>query len=248
MGDALPRNRKAPTGTMQEAMNPVHAPAPPFSKTTLALVCVVAATAGAAAACAVVLSALRGGVAAGLLAAVVSAPAVLLALVLGVVSATWLCPTGLAAAVQVLAVEVIRLSGAMAIEDEEEWGVRGGEGRGATMARQWAEGRLGQQQFQGQHQQRERGQLRQGEGKMWRRRRVAVEWEAGQMFLEVRRPIASEWLVGLVNRCATPFMRLARSCTGRGVGPVFGLNGSRSWVLDIGSLLRRIYCEMRTIA
>eukprot|EP00904_Undaria_pinnatifida_P013773 jgi/Undpi1/9526/HiC_scaffold_27.g11982.m1 len=33
-----------------------------------------------------------------------------------------------------------------------------------------------------------------------RERQVIVEWEAGQLFLVIRRPVASEWLIHLVNR------------------------------------------------
>lgn len=38
-----------------------------------------------------------------------------------------------------------------------------------------------------------------------RERQVIVEWEAGQLFLVIRRPVASEWLIHLVNRCDQNF-------------------------------------------
>lgn len=202
-----PVNMENASPSLLASSTPVPAPRTMSSSTTraLAVVCAAAAVVSAFAATAVIRSALRGGVAAGLLAAVVTAPSVLLALLLSVVGAAWLYPAVLAAVVQVVAVEVIRLSCAMAAEEELDNGIgredeQGGredgelEGRGARLGRSWAEGRLRTRQHQTMqrepsHPQRER-----------KRRRVIVEWEAGQMFLEIRRAVASEWLVSLVNR------------------------------------------------
>lgn len=173
----------------------------------LAVACALLAAVSAVAAGAVTLSASREGLPLGLLTAFVVAPAVFLALVFGVFGAAWLSPTVLAAVVRVLAVEVIRLSRLLASDEElkdddfdaeDEAGDRDQgdvEGKALRLGRAWAEGRPRahqprSQSHGGSHPRRDRE----------RRRRVVVEWEAGQMFLEIRRPVASEWLVALVNR------------------------------------------------
>lgn len=193
----------------QQQQTPGLMPPPvPVSSTTIAVAGCAAAIVSTTA-LVVVLSALRSGIAAVLLTITLSTPAVLVLLLICVWGATKYCPGLLGVVVQVLAVEVIRLSGMMADDDEEEedesWNRMRGEDRAARLGKEWAEGRLSecrherwrkQQQRQEEEEARRR---RQGRRRRRRRRRVTVEWEDDQMYLTVHRPIASEWLIGLVN-------------------------------------------------
>lgn len=187
-------------------------PVPPTSTTFAVAGC--AAAVFLAMLFAVVLSGLRGGVAGAVVAMAFSVPAVAVSLFICVWAATRVCPALLAAIVQIVAVEVIRLSGAMAEDDdeaeEESWSGMQGDGRAVKLGKEWAEGRLSQ--FR--HEQRLRQQPEQEAARLvearngrrqrrWKptRRRVTVVWDDGQMFLVVYRPVASRWLVALVNRC-----------------------------------------------
>lgn len=151
--------------------------------------------AAAAAAVAVVLS--RG------LPEAISTPVTLLSLLCLVL---WLSPVGLAFVVQVLLTELFRLSPLLADDVEEDDG--GGAGLGAGLGWEAVRGRVAVREWEWQRQQQQQGQQQEPppsvpptERKRKREPRVAVEWEAGQMFLVIRRPVASEWLINLVNRC-----------------------------------------------
>ena len=119
----------------------------------------------------------------------------------------WLFPVVSACVVQVVLTEVIRLSGAMADDDEggdfgeAELGTGlGWEGvrRRVAMHHQQRSRQEGEEEgLQLQHEQNE--QYQRGTKKM--ERRVTVEWESGQMFMVIRRPIVAEWVIDLVNRC-----------------------------------------------
>lgn len=128
----------------------------------------------------------------------------------------WLSPALSALVVRVIILEVIRLSGAMADEDQE-----GGESidseLGTGLGWEVVRGRVAVQQWEWHHQQQSRQEheqdlreqdlrqrtthQRQQTGSPDMDRRVNVEWEGGQMFLVIRRPIASKWLIDIVNRC-----------------------------------------------
>lgn len=123
----------------------------------------------------------------------------------------WLSPALSALVVRVIITEVIRLSGAMADEDQEVG--RGIDSElGTGLGWEGVRGRVAVQQWEWHHQQQSRQEheqdlrqrtthQRQQTGSPNMDRRVNIEWEGGQMFLVIRRPIASKWLIDLVNRC-----------------------------------------------
>lgn len=87
------------------------------------------------------------------------------------------------------------------------WG--GVRGRVAVQQWEWQQEKRRQQQQQERQPQppsprppsRRQQQQQQRHRQYTRERRVIVEWEAGQLFLVIRRPIASEWVINLINRC-----------------------------------------------
>lgn len=250
------------TQQQQQDQSPRSMQQPTPSSSTAVAVTGCAAAVVVAVVFTVVFSVLRGGVAGVLLAITFSAPAILLFLGLSVWAGARYCPLLLGFTVQVAAVEVIRLSGMMADDDDEEenesWTGMRGERRAVRIGREWAEGRLAECRHDRWRKQREGEEIAaRGGGRMQRRRqrRLVVEWVDGQMFLAIHRPIASQWLVALVNRYVQYFAVVSTSRTLHFFVLVFGqvgwrtINGARCHVCcrccDCDSFTRKLFCTCR---
>lgn len=181
MVDGSPKTPHSASRQEQRNMPPAQS----FSTTEsnrLTSVATDPASASTAATAATVITALAAAflVGKGLLVAL-STPFIL---VLALCLLAWFFPAGVALTVQLFATKAIQLIGVLA-EDED---VRATEEIG--LGWEGVRSRVAVEQWDWQHQRRTR-----------RERRVTAEWEAGQLFLVIRRATISEWWINLVNRC-----------------------------------------------